>query len=275
MIEGFTGETVGVPYAGVEFRVDPSRGQDPAWFGLGVRKSGSSMFNRALMLMAKFNKVNWIDIAGDLFTANVPATRWSTMAPPPGLLAGGNLYGGFRNLPAGIAAAPEFRAGVKVLLVRDPRDAVVSEYFSNRSTHSLPEGEGDDGARAELLRRRAEAQAEEIVAFARRQTPHMAETIEDFLPLVDDPRLLLLRYEDIIFDKPKMIRDTIAHFGWAITQDQIDRILKWIDVVPDAEDDTKFIRKVTPGDHRDKLPPEVIAEMDARFARIMEAFGYR
>lgn len=271
----FAGETVAVTFEGVAFQVDATRPDDPAWAVLGVRKCGSSMFNRALKLMAKFNGVNWVDIPGDLFANNIAVRQWRATPPPPGLLLPGNAYGGFRDFPARLAESPVFRGAIKALLVRDPRDAIVSEYFSTRRTHSIPEGAGDDGARADMLRRREAAQQVSIDDFARAEAAKMAHTMEQYVPLLDDPKLLLLRYEDVIFEKPRMIRDVADHFGWVVRPDQIDAILKWIDVVPAEENPDAFIRKVTPGDHREKLSAEMIAEIDVSLARAMAAFGYR
>ena len=277
MNPGFTGETVPVQFEGVTFQVDASAPERPAWFVLGVRKSGSSMFNRAVKLLAKFNAVNWVDIAGDLFENNVPAPRWSPLTPPEGLIVGGNCYGGFRDLPAGLPQDRVFQSARKVLLVRDPRDAIVSEYFSTRGTHSLPKfaEAGDDGAREDLLRRREALQQVSVEDFARSEGQRMAETVEHYIPLIGDPRLLVLKYEDVIFDKAKMVRNVATHFGWKVGQGQVDAILKWIDVMPEAENPDAFIRKVTPGDHLEKLSPEIIAELDRVLARAMGAFGYR
>ncbi len=277
MSQGFVGETVPVPFEGVTFQVDAAAPERPAWFVLGVRKSGSSMFNRAVKLLAKFNAVNWVDIAGDLFENNVPAPRWSPLTPPEGLIVGGNCYGGFRDLPIGLTRDPVFQAATKVLLVRDPRDAIVSEYFSTRGTHSLPKfaEDGDEGAKEDLLRRREAAQAVTVEDFARSEGQRMADTVERYIPLIGDPNLLVLRYEDIIFDKAAMVRKVAGHFGWTVGDGQVGAILKWIDVVPEEENPDAFIRKVTPGDHREKLSDETIATLDRVLGRAMEAFGYR
>jgi len=272
---GFAGETVAVEFEGVAFQVDATRPNDPAWAVLGVRKCGSSMFNRTVKLMAKFNRVNWIDIPGDLFVNNVAVPQWRASPPPPGLLRPGNAYGGFRDYPAGLAQSPVFQGAIKALLVRDPRDAIVSEYFSTRRTHSIPEGAGDDGARADMLRRREAAQQVTIDDFARVEAAKMADTIEQYVPLLEDPKLLLLRYEDVIFAKARMICGVADHFGWTVRPEQIDAILKWVDVIPHEENPDAFIRKVTPGDHREKLSPETIGEIDRVLEKAMTAFGYR
>ena len=261
-------------FQGVPFAIDVSRAQDPAWFVLGVRKSGSSMFNRACRLLAKFNEVNWIDVPGTMFQANVSADRWRGRTELSALVAGGNAYGGFRDCPDAIISDPGFVAARKVLLVRDPRDALVSEYFSNRGTHSLPPEGAPGGARAQMLQKRAAASAITVEDFARSDAPRMAQTLAAYARLRDDPRLLLLRYEDVVFEKGAMLDAVVAHFGWTLKPRKRDVILGWIDTFPDAEDEHAFIRKVTPGDHREKLSPATLAAIAPVLAPAMAAFGY-
>ena len=277
MSDGFTGETRSVAFEGVTFQVDASDPSRPAWFALGVRKSGSSMFNRAVKLLAKFNAVNWIDLPGDLFERDVPFFRWRDSEVPDALVVGGNCYGGYRDCPTGLSHHPEFQRGLKVLLVRDPRDAIVSEYFSTARTHRMPEAglQAEGGASDDMLKRRESAQAQSVEDYALSAGGLLAETIGRYLPLLGDPGLLVLRYEDIIFDKAQMVRDVAKHFEWKVTNGQVDAVLKWIDVVPEVEDPNQFIRKVTPGDHREKLSAPVIARLDRMLGEAMEAFGYR
>ena len=64
------------------------------------------------------------------------------------MIVPGRVYGGFRSMPLVFAQSELYRRSRKILLVRDPRDALVSEYFSLAYSHGLPEAEGDGGARA-------------------------------------------------------------------------------------------------------------------------------
>jgi hypothetical protein len=275
--DGFTGETRAVAFEGVTFQVDAADPSRPAWFALGVRKSGSSMFNRAVKLLAKFNAVNWIDLPGDLFDHDVPFFRWRETEAPPALIVGGNCYGGFRDCPTGLTAHPEFTRGLKVLLVRDPRDAIVSEYFSTARTHRMPGAgtQAEGGASDDMLKKRETAQGQSVEDYALAEGARLGEAMARYIPLLDDSKLLVLRYEDIIFDKAKMVRDVARQFGWGVTLGQVDAVLKWIDVRPEVEDPTQFIRKVSPGDHREKLSAPVIAQLDGMLAEPMAAFGYR
>jgi hypothetical protein len=49
----------------------------------------------------------------------------------------------------------------------------------------------------------------------------------------------------------------------------------WADVLPEAERPDQFIRRVVPGDHKEKLSPAVIRQLNTRLAASMELFGYR
>lgn len=261
-------------YAGVEFPVDDSRPDEPARIVLGVRKSGSSMFNIALRKLALINGANWVDLPGTLFRHNLGVARWRTDPAIAGLLRGGNAYGGFRDHPAGMADAPLFRDALKAFLVRDPRDALVSEYFSVAHSHSLPPATAEPGAREQLLRMREAAQAMTVDDFARANAGRMNETLVQYAPVLAGPRLLLLRYEEVVFDKRAMLTAALAHFGWSIRPRQLDALLDHIDVRPAAENPHAFIRRVTPGDHREKLSPATLAEVERTLAPALTLFGY-
>ena len=269
-----TAESTTLTYAGVDFAVDDGRPDEPACVVLGVRKSGSSMFNIALRKLALINGANWVDLPGTLFRHNLGVAYWRTDPAVAGLLRGGNAYGGFRDHPAGMADAPLFRDALKVMLVRDPRDALVSEYFSVAHSHSLPPPSAEPGAREQLLRMREAAQAMSVDDFARANAGRMNETLVQYAPVLADPRLLLLRYEEVVFDKRAMLTAVLAHFSWSIRPRQLDALLERIDVRPAAEDPHAFIRRVTPGDHREKLSPATLAEVERTLAPAMTLFGY-
>ena len=262
-----------VEWKGVNFELD-DHAEGAAYFIMGVRKSGSSMFNRVAQLLARYNNVNWVDVAGSLFNKNIKVGEWVRDPSFSEIIRPGNTYGGFRTFPSGIAGDPTFVAGKKVLLVRDPRDALVSEYFSNAYSHSIPRKSGASGAREQLLVQREAALATPIDDYVSQRARMMGRTMLEYAPVLGDPNLLLLKYEDIIFDKRKMITDVIDHFDWRIQPPQVDAILGWVDVKPDEENPKQFIRRVTPGDHADKLKPETIGQLNQDLDKTLKTFGY-
>jgi hypothetical protein len=265
--------TAAAVYRGVPFQFEERSG--PACFVLGVRKSGSSFFNLLCRRIARINGVPWIDLPGAMFRANISVAAWQRDPETAALLRPGHAYGGYRDCPLGLVDAPLFRDAPKLLLVRDPRDALVSEYFSVAHSHSLPPETGDTGAREELLRRREAAQAMSVERFALSNAERMATTLMAYAPLLADPRLTLLRYEEVVFDKGALVDAVAARFGWSVRPRQRDAIVEAFDARPAVEDPHAFVRRVTPGDHREKLSAGTIAELDAVLAPAMRAFGYR
>jgi hypothetical protein len=254
----------------VEFDVadEPAR---PMFFLFGVRKSGSSIMNSMVTSLARMNALNYVDVAGQLFNAGISVAAWQRDAGMAQLLRGGNVYGGFRNAPLGLLGTAALQDSPLILLVRDPRDALVSEYFSNAFSHSLPEA-GE--ARDQLLAERARAQNAQIGPYVLRMAPRLRETLREYIPLLSHPRMRLYHYETAILNKRWFLRDICEHFGWQVTDQQIGLILHWADVVPDVEHPTAFVRKVTPGDHVEKLDTPTITQLNEIFAEEMRLLGY-
>lgn len=259
--------------SGAQFTVEEGK-TGPALFVLGVRKSGSTMLNNACHMLAQANAVNFVDVAAPLFRANVPAGAWAREKHINRIVFPGNAYGGFRVYPSGLRENRRFRLGKKILLVRDPRDALVSEYFSNAYSHRIPKASGEIGVRERLLVQREKALSTSVDAYVLERAELMRRTIAAYEEILEDQGFLLLRYEDIIFAKEKMLRDVAAHFRWQCAADQLAEILSRIDVRPEVERQTEFIRKVTPGDHREKLSSATIGQLNDKFAGVMSRLGY-
>ena len=147
----------------------------------------------------------------------------------------------------------------------------MSEYFSNAYSHSIPEeGEG----RALMLEHRNRALRTSIAEYVLRQAKFFRQTLLEYRDFLAMPGMRLYHYEDAIMKKRWFLEDICAHFGWSLTGQQLDNILGWADVMPDEERPDKFVRKVTPGDHRDKLDEETIRALDAALAPMLEELGY-
>lgn len=247
------------------------RPADRAWFALGVRKSGSSVFSNIVNALAKFNDLNTIDIPGSMFTSGVDYAGWNGDARITDLLWRGNVYIGFRDPPTAFFDDPVFREGRKILLVRDPRDALVSEYFSNAFSHSLPGGPTGGSV---IERERARALRAGIEDYVLGRVADLDRTVWGYRWLLDDPDLIVLKYEEVILDKAGWIASIAEHFEWRISDRLIADILGWADVRPDAEDPAAFVRRVTPGDHLDKLSADTIAVIDQKLSDVWIRLGY-
>src|SRR5262245_17016249 len=150
---------------GVKFEIVRGR-SDPALFVLSIRKCGSTLLNNVCLNLAAYNKDNYLKIPEAMFDHNITVSEWINDPALGDLIVPGNVYGGFRDFPVGLTNHSVFCDGRKVLLVRDPRDALVSEYFSNAFTHPIPQGEGLVTAHLVAEREAARAQMIEDYVLA-------------------------------------------------------------------------------------------------------------
>jgi hypothetical protein len=259
----------------ISFEVDLER-DGPAFFALSVRKCGSSIFNMISKALGRASGYNWVDMGGDFFKLNIMAREYLDDPAIAEIIRPGNAYGGFRDFPSAFLKNESFRNDPKIFFIRDPRDALVSQYFSDAYSHPVPKAtaEGDTVTR-HIQRQRQSARDMSIDEYVIANTRAMARTMMSYKKIMDLPALTLLRYEDNILDKTSMMRAIGKAFGWRTDDQLIGLILNWADVRPEQENPTAFVRKVTPGDHRDKLTPETIERLNEELREPMELFGYR
>jgi hypothetical protein len=245
--------------------------QRKAAFVLSLRKSGSSLFSNLVGAISQFNRVPVVDIPGTMFDNGYRYADWNGHPNLRDLLWKGNTYVGFRDPPTAFYGDPVFEQAPKLLLVRDPRDVLVSEYFSNAFSHSLPRAEAERSVLAQERRRALQSSVEDYVMS---RVSALNQTVDGYRRLLGVQNLKVIRYEDVIFDKPGWCRTIAEHFGMEAPDRLIEGIMGWADVVPDTENPTAFVRRVTPGDHLDKLAPPAIERVNKRLNDIWRKFGY-
>lgn len=256
------------------FEVDPS-GKGPACFSLGVRKSGSTMLHNIVVFLARRNGISIVDIPGTAFRAGFTVSDWE-QADLAAVARPGNAYTGFRSYPSNLAQTPAWREGRKIFMFRDPRDALISQYFSDAYSHSLPSAETAEGAKAAeaFLKKREETLQTDIETYVFKNQRAMQNTLMAYAPLLGDPTCLVLRYEDYVFQKKRLIHRILAQFGWTVAPGPIEALLARIDKVPEAEEKTNFVHRVVPGDHRAKLSPTAIRRLDNQMREVLRLYDY-
>ena len=244
-------------------------------FVLAVRKCGSSILNSMVADLARRNGRHYLDIAGQFYHADIPERLWREDPASRALLVQGQVHGGFRAMPLIFAGHPVYAAARKILLVRDPRDALVSEFFSNAYSHALPRAAGNGGAARDMLELRQAALRASIETHVLRQAAALNRTFMEYQAAAADPGTRVFRYEEVIMAKRDWMADIAAHFGWARPSDAfLDGMMGWADVLPETERPEQFVRRVRPGDHKEKLSRGVIARLDEILAPALRLFDY-
>lgn len=259
-------------YLGEEFSI---RMPGPAYFVFGLRKSGSTLLNETVLYLAQRNDVNWVSIPDQLFLANIDFDTDCRRTFPQKLIQPGNVYGGFRVCPNLLGSNELFNSAPKVLMIRDFRDALVSQYFSALKSHFIPQGDDSAGPRRELLNARRSIKKMTIDEFVIGAAPALGKDAMEYQRLIADSNLITIFYENVIFEKNRMITMICEHFGWSVSESGRSDILAHIDVRPTKERANAFVRKVSPGDYLEKLAPDTIAKLNEILHEPMKLFGYR
>jgi hypothetical protein len=249
-----------------------NRKDSEIFFSLGVRKSGSTLLHKIVRFLAKANNINSVDIPGTFFSKGLGVADWSKLDLST-LLYPGNLFLGYRSYPSLIAETERFRRSKKVFMHRDPRDAIVSQYFSDAFSHKLPD-ENLAGGKDQFIAKREKAQASAIDDWVIENASGFARTLSMFKPVLDDPNCLVLPYERYVLEKKNLVAEILRHFEWTLSDQDLESLLKSIDIVPTAENPSKFIRKAIPGDHKSKLTPQTIEKIGVIFKEVDVLFNY-
>lgn len=250
----------------------PPPGPNASVMVLGLPKAGSTLLHGMMESMSGPAGLTYFALAQKMYTSGVlppqvPAAVSSIFVPK------GYLFGGFRGVPPAVEL-PKWASGRTILLVRDPRDMLTSLYFSHAFSHRPPGGEEDGRARQQFEKQRAEAQALPIDAFALDRHRRIVSVYRQVGKKLARVGHKTYRYEDVIFDKSNWLKDIIKTLGLSVGEDWVDANIARFDVVPKDEHPDKHIRRVTPGDFKEKLKPETIAKLDRAFADIYREYGY-
>lgn len=233
-------------------------------FIVGLVKSGSTLLNRVMRPIAEAAGFDFVAPANALRQQGVDLRDASPTFEPEG-----HAYGGFRNLPWPLP----FAAGRTVFLARDPRDALTSLYFSVAYSHAPPGAAASNAMLRRFETRRARALAQSIDDFVLAEAAHHGEIVLETLGNLPEGSRRHA-YEAVIFDKLAWARDMADFLALDVAERRIAAIVDRQDIHPAEEAPRAHVRHVTPGDHRDKLAPETIRQLDEILAPAMTALGY-
>jgi len=160
--------------------------------------------------------------------------------------------------------------------LRDPRDVLVSEYYSIGWRHSV------EGWSQEDLDRRTLIQSLSVDEYVLRE-PEISKypLLGRFEPLMklEPGSFEFVKYETMVTDFPQWLRGCmqvldIDPSSSANTEFVASLAEQYRDEFRAEESESAHKRNVTPGDHRNKLTPETIEALNQRFAAVLGAFDY-
>ena len=245
----------------------PSPADIDSFFVFALPKSGSVLQDKVFEDVCSELNIPLFSIAKTAFNQGVEEGNFNADICELFAPRGYGFYG-FRYLPPYLKGfdLSQFK---KFLLVRDPRDILVSHYFSMKKSHAIPEGEMGN----RLLQQRQNIQSLNIDEYALSKAQIFDKIFKSYIT-IDDSLLKVFKYEDIVFNKSAWIEDILRFLDFNLATDKIEAIASRHDIFPNVEKPDSHIRKVTPGDHKDKLKPETIKKLNDIFAPVLAKYGY-
>ena len=177
-----------------------------------------------------------------------------------------------------------------ILHLRDPRDVLTSMFYSYCFMHA-GEIEAHTGYRKEV----AEAGIDRFVldmvsapfyeyrgdyGIGSRYKKHVGTVLDRYerylTELLGRPNTTVVSYEEMVLSFPSWLQKIIGAFDLSDPEETraVVAARHANSVAAGEEDVWSHKRKVTPGDHREKLQPETIRKLDLVFATVLEKFGY-
>lgn len=165
-----------------------------------------------------------------------------------------------------------------IYIVRDPRDVATSYYHFWVKVGLIEENYPIDNYVSRFV-------TGELDGFG-----SWAENVGSWLGArEDDPRLLLLRYEDMLEDPMRELRKVTRFLSICATDEQLDKAVElssadrmrklekdhpW-EAIKESRRDKAFVRSARAGDWRNELPKASIIRIEKSWGRMMERLGYQ
>jgi hypothetical protein len=241
-----------------------------SFFVFSLHRSGSTLINNIITDVCKHLGLAYIDLEGSMFKQGYMPPyiddNISSLFHDRGF-----AYVGFRSF--WIGGNYDIRRNKCFLLIRDPRDAIVSHYFSYLYSHGIPSG----GPVSNVMKEnRAKLLNIDINKYVLR--PQFVNFYRNgfraYETSLSPQTTRVYRYEDVIFYKSEWISDMLGYLGLKLQGKVLSDIVRKHDMRPTHEDPSIHIRQVAPGNFRQHLSDETIKKLNEAFASILHRYGY-
>ncbi|WP_339366800.1 sulfotransferase domain-containing protein [Gloeocapsa sp. PCC 7428] len=160
-----------------------------------------------------------------------------------------------------------------VLMLRDPRDVVVSNYYSIGYSHTLPFNERQQ---KDFLQYRQRVQQQTVDEYVRERAERFHQIYSEYCNfLIKDRNIKWLRYEDFIQNFDSWVKQLGECFNVDIEEKDINALFELKGGGKKVEENKlNHIRKATPGDHKEKLKKETQDFLNTKFKDILSTLNY-
>lgn len=233
-------------------------------FVFSFAKSGSTLLNDLLFTYCPQVGVPVVSVFDQAFSQGLTTAEVRAESSPV-FDNSGFIFSGFRHFPNFDLDV----AGNKcILLVRDPRDMVVSMYYSVTKSHVIPEGNDS------LRKNREEALQKAIDEFVLGKMQSYVGQFNTYKEKLNGKDVKVYRYEDVIYDKSTWLGDVLDYLEIDKSPELLKNVVKQFDVIPDTENESQHVRQVHPGNYKKKLSGPAIEKLTEKAKDFLTYYNY-
>jgi len=184
----------------------------------------------------------------------------------------GYFYGVFGGMIDGIPKLENYRI---IFIIRDPRDILVSRYFSAAYSHPVPIKESDK--RIHFVDRRNKIKKMDINSFVIEESVHLLASLSRYEELLfsESINLRFFKYEEMIDQFDLWLASILEHCDFKISYQLKNQIVaNHNSQKPKEENKFNHLRKGQKEDYKSKLHPNTIEVLNAKFYMFLEKFSY-
>ena len=234
-------------------------------------KAGSVLINNLTYGIMQHAGVPVVDVPVSIFNSGV-ATSSVIMDLGRIFRPYGYCYAGFRSILPCMRGTIDNLSDRIILMVRDPRDMLVSLYYSIKYSHKFPSNMTPQAIYE--LESQCWARDVNIDEFCVTNSIIYNVMFKDFQALIGKKKVAVIRYEEAVFDKVALAHTICDKFSISIPLERLKEIVAPHDVLPSEDKPLDHIRQVRPGDHTRKLAPGTIEKLNIMMGEFMSFFGY-
>ena len=253
-----------------------NQNKHPSIIHFSLNKAATQYTRQLLKQCAVENGMVPVNIHGYAFNTNFPyldhlsaeeMDKYQHIFKPNGILY--SVFGGM------IDAISELEKYKIVLMVRDFRDLLVSEYYSTAYSHIAPDIQGN---KYDLfIERKAKVRESAIDEYAVAESDRIYNTLLRYKTLLIDkyPNVYVTKYEEMINDFRSWLDNLLDNCQLNVRHDFFESLLERNERIrPKDEDIHRHIRRGESGEYKEKLKPETIEFLNAKFSPMLLTFGY-
>ena len=255
-------------------KIDPAN-QKQSVLHFSINKSATQYVKKVLSKIGVSQKMIPIHLHEYAFHSKFPyltslnkdqLQAYSYLFKPKGVVY--TAFGGF------IKGIPNIEDYKVIICIRDPRDILVSGYFSLAYSHAVPPS--ISSSHEVFLKRRHKTREQQIDDFVIDKIDELLGNFENYRNILESSNIpfLVLKYEEMISDFESWLRKVFSYLEIEDSELFNQLIEEHQRTKPKVENKYEHIRKGIHGDYLNKLKPDTIRLLNSRFDTVLKYFEY-